>query len=49
MAWLHKAVAAGFKDAEQMKKDGDFDALRDRPDFQKLLAGLEAGKVNDKK
>ena len=44
MAWLHKAVAAGFKDAEHMKKDKDLDALREREDFKKLLAELEAKK-----
>jgi serine/threonine protein kinase len=42
MAWLQKAVAAGYKDAAHMKKDKDLDALRDREDFQKLLAELEA-------
>ena len=29
MAWLHKAVAAGFKDVEHMKQDKDLDALRE--------------------
>jgi tetratricopeptide (TPR) repeat protein len=42
MAWLHKAVAAGFKNAAQMKQDKDFDALRERADFKKMLAGLQA-------
>lgn len=42
IAWLTKAVAAGYKDADHMKKDKDLDALRDRPDFQKLLTELEA-------
>jgi tetratricopeptide (TPR) repeat protein len=44
MAWLHKAVAAGFTDAARMKADEDLDALREREDFKKLLARLEAGK-----
>jgi serine/threonine protein kinase/tetratricopeptide (TPR) repeat protein len=44
MAWLHKAVAAGFADAAHMKKDEDIDALRGREDFQKLLADLLAKK-----
>jgi tetratricopeptide (TPR) repeat protein len=44
MAWLHKAVAAGFKDAEDMKKDADLDALHGREDFKKLIAELEAKK-----
>jgi tetratricopeptide (TPR) repeat protein len=42
MAWLQRAVAAGFKDAARMKKDPDLDFLRDRADFKKLLADLEA-------
>jgi hypothetical protein len=39
---LRKAVAKGYKDAAQMKTDADLDALRQRDDFQKLLADLEA-------
>jgi hypothetical protein len=42
MAWLHKAVAAGYKNSEHMKRDTDLDALREREDFKKLLAELEA-------
>ena len=42
MDWLGKAVAAGFADATQMQRDTDLDALRDRADFQKLLADLRA-------
>jgi serine/threonine protein kinase len=41
MTWLKQAVAAGYKDAEHMRKDEDLDILRGRQDFQKLLAGLE--------
>jgi serine/threonine protein kinase/tetratricopeptide (TPR) repeat protein len=41
MAWLRKAVAAGFTNAELMKQDKDLDALREREDFQQLLASLE--------
>ena len=44
MAWLHRAVAAGFKDAGHMLKDTDLDALRGREDFKKLLAQLNAQK-----
>ena len=44
MAWLHKAVAAGFKDAEHIKQDKDLDALRGREDFKKLLAEWKAKK-----
>jgi serine/threonine protein kinase/Flp pilus assembly protein TadD len=42
MAWLGKAVAAGFVDTGHMKQDADLDALREREDFKKLLAELEA-------
>jgi tetratricopeptide (TPR) repeat protein len=42
MYLLHKAVQSGFKDAAHMKKDTDLDPLRDREDFKKLLAELEA-------
>jgi tetratricopeptide (TPR) repeat protein len=42
MVWLHKAVAAGWTNAAHMRKDTDLDFLRDREDFQKLLADLEA-------
>jgi len=44
MAWLHKAVAAGFKDARLVAKDTDLDALRGREDFKKVLAELEGKK-----
>jgi tetratricopeptide (TPR) repeat protein len=43
MTWLRKAVAAGYKDVATLKSDADLDALRDRADFQKLLAELKAG------
>jgi serine/threonine protein kinase/tetratricopeptide (TPR) repeat protein len=42
VALLCQAVAKGWKDAAHMKKDPDLDALRDREDFQQLLAKLEA-------
>ncbi len=41
MEWLRKAVAAGYKDVEHLKKDTALDALRDREDFKKLIAELE--------
>jgi tetratricopeptide (TPR) repeat protein len=41
MAWLTKAVAAGFKDGAHMRKNADLDMLRERADFKKLLAELE--------
>jgi tetratricopeptide (TPR) repeat protein len=43
MAWLKQAIAAGYNDVANMKKDKDIDALRDRADFQKLMTELEAG------
>jgi hypothetical protein len=49
MAWLKQAVAAGFRDVNLMKTDKDLDALRERKDFQKLLADLEADQGQDKK
>jgi tetratricopeptide (TPR) repeat protein len=39
---LRQAVAKGYKDATHMKKDKDLDSLRQRDDFRKLLAELEA-------
>jgi serine/threonine protein kinase/Flp pilus assembly protein TadD len=44
MAWLQKAVAAGYEDVEHVKQDNDLDALREREDFKKLVAALEAKK-----
>jgi hypothetical protein len=38
---LHRAVHAGFKDAAHLRKDTALDPLRERDDFQKLLAELE--------
>ena len=38
---LKKAIAAGFNDVSQIKKDSDLDALRSREDFKKLLTELE--------
>jgi serine/threonine protein kinase/tetratricopeptide (TPR) repeat protein len=43
MDWLKQAVAAGYKDVELFKRDTDLDALRQREDFKKLVAELEAG------
>ncbi len=41
MEWLRKAVAAGYHDVENMRRDPDLDALRERDDFKSLLAELE--------
>jgi serine/threonine protein kinase len=40
VAWLQKAVAAGFTDVGLIRWDGDLDALRHRADFANLMAGL---------
>lgn len=37
---LRAAVQYGFKDVEQVRKEPDLAALRDRPDFAPLLAKL---------
>jgi tetratricopeptide (TPR) repeat protein len=42
LALLRQAVQKGYKDVAHMKKDTDLDSLRQRPDFQQLLADLEA-------
>jgi tetratricopeptide (TPR) repeat protein len=39
---LQKTVKAGWNDHAHMKTDADLDPLRERDDFQKLLAELEA-------
>jgi tetratricopeptide (TPR) repeat protein len=49
MDWLNQAVAGGFKDVAQIKKDTDLDALRGRDDFKKLVAELEAKVTKQKK
>jgi hypothetical protein len=38
---LKQAVARGYKNAAHMRQDPDLDRLRQRDDFQKLLAELE--------
>jgi hypothetical protein len=42
MAWLKQAVAAGYNNVAHMKQDPDLDALRQRPDFRKLMSDVEA-------
>jgi len=37
VAWLQKAVAAGFRDAGQLAKEADFDSVRGRADFRQIL------------
>jgi tetratricopeptide (TPR) repeat protein len=41
MRLLREAVSKGFKDVAHMKKHAVLDPLRQRPDFQKLVAELE--------
>ena len=40
MAWLTRAVAAGYNDRSHILDDGDLDALRCRPDYKALFATL---------
>jgi serine/threonine protein kinase len=40
---LQQTVTKGFKKVAALTNDADFDALRQRPDFQKLLTDLEEG------
>jgi tetratricopeptide (TPR) repeat protein len=42
MDLLRQGIAAGYADGMDLKTSSDFDALRARPDFQKLVAELEA-------
>jgi serine/threonine protein kinase/tetratricopeptide (TPR) repeat protein len=46
MAWLTRAVAAGYANAAHIRKDADLDFLRDRADFQKLVAELDRKQEN---
>ena len=41
MAWLKQAVAAGYQDVDHIKKDTALDTLREREDFNELIAELE--------
>jgi serine/threonine-protein kinase len=43
VALLRQAVAKGWKNFAHLQKDPDLDPLRQRADFQKLLAELEKG------
>ncbi len=42
MASLNRALAAGFRNVDQICKDPDFDGLRSRDDFKKLLERLKS-------
>jgi hypothetical protein len=39
---LKDAVAKGYKNVALLRKDKDMDSLREREDFKRLLAELEA-------
>ena len=38
--WLHKAVAAGFRQADHMDNDSDMDSLRDDPRYAKVIDAI---------
>jgi hypothetical protein len=42
MAWLTKAIGAGYKEVSHIQQNPDLDSLRARGDFRKLLADLDA-------
>ena len=37
---LRRAVAKGYKDVEKLKVDKEFNALREREDFKKLISEM---------
>jgi serine/threonine protein kinase/tetratricopeptide (TPR) repeat protein len=49
LALLRQALDRGFKDAAHMKADPDLEPLRERTEFTKLLAGLDAGSAAARK
>jgi serine/threonine protein kinase/tetratricopeptide (TPR) repeat protein len=48
MAWLTKAVAAGYNNMLELTTSKDLDILRDRADFKMLMADLEQEQAKDK-
>ena len=44
MAMLRDAVAKGYKDVDHLKNNKDLDVFREREDFKKLVAELEAAR-----
>jgi tetratricopeptide (TPR) repeat protein len=48
LEWLWKASAAGYRDVAKLQQDKEWDLLRDRPDFRKLLAESQAGREKEK-
>ena len=45
---LKKAIAAGFKDADALKKNADFDSIRERKEFKELVASTEKVAAGDR-
>ena len=43
VAWLLKAVVAGYRDVGKLQRDKDWDVVRDHQEFRKLLAELPVG------
>jgi hypothetical protein len=48
VAALREAVAKGYADVANVRKEKDLDPLRQRPDFQKLIAELDKVAAQDK-
>jgi tetratricopeptide (TPR) repeat protein len=48
MAWLNKAIAAGYNNMLVLETSHDLDILRDRADFKLLLADLEKEQATKK-
>ena len=44
MTMLREGLAKGYQNIEQMKKDKELDPLREREDFKKVVAELEAAR-----
>jgi serine/threonine protein kinase len=49
LAMLHEAVAQGYKDAAGLTAHGDFDAMRQRPDFQQFVSDLQQSQVEGRR
>jgi eukaryotic-like serine/threonine-protein kinase len=45
VAWLKKAVAAGYNDAEHMRRDADLEAIREREDYKNLSSELRSKSI----
>jgi tetratricopeptide (TPR) repeat protein len=48
MAWLNKALAAGYRDLAEITTSKDLDILRDRADFKMVLADLQNEQAKSK-